>query len=87
MQDFKVKSNSDPKLIAGAMARYLRVDEKINLQGIGPAAVNQAVKAVAIAQGYLITEGIKICCIPYFEDVEVEGQNRTSLHLLVERML
>ena len=54
------------------------------MQAIGPRAVNPAFKAVAIARGYLALDGINVICIPAFTEVEIEGQERTAIKLIVE---
>ncbi len=54
------------------------------MQTIGAGALNQAVKAVAIARGYLAPAGVDIWCYPAFVDVEIEGTERTAIKLFVE---
>ena len=54
------------------------------MQAIGAGALNQAVKAVAIARGFVAPAGVDLICIPAFAEVEVEGEDRTGIKLIVE---
>ena len=56
----------------------------LNAQAIGAGAVNQAIKAVAIARGYLQEDGLDVICIPEFTSVDIEGKERTALKLVIE---
>jgi stage V sporulation protein S len=85
MNIIKVASNSRSTAVAGAVAGVMREQDSVNVQAIGAGAVNQAVKAVAIARGYLELDGIDIICIPSFVEVSIEGQERTAVRLHVER--
>jgi stage V sporulation protein S len=69
--------------VAGAIAGAIREQGKVDVRAIGASAVNQAVKAVAIARGYLMPEGIDIVCIPFFSEVMIDGQKRTAICLIV----
>jgi Uncharacterized protein conserved in bacteria len=77
----KVAADSRPPAVAGAIAGAIREQGKVDVRAIGASAVNQAVKAVAIARGYLMPEGIDIVCIPSFAEVMIDGQERTAIHL------
>jgi stage V sporulation protein S len=52
---------------------------------IGAAAVNQAVKSIAIARGYVAPNGIDLICVPAFAQLEIDGESKTSIKFLVER--
>jgi len=80
----KVSAHSNATATAGALANTIRQQGQAELQGIGPKAVNQAVKAIAIARGYLASSGIDLVSLPGFVDVEIEGQPRTALRFLVQ---
>ena len=54
------------------------------VQAIGAGAVNQAIKAIAIARGYLEGDEIPIHCIPYFTEIEIDGQERTAIKMVVQ---
>ncbi len=84
MDVLKVSSKSSPSSVAGAMAGVVRQYGAVEVQVVGAGALNQAVKAVAIARGYLAPSGIDVVCIPTFVDVEIDGQSRTALRLLIE---
>jgi stage V sporulation protein S len=80
----KVSASSKPALVAGAIAGVVRERGRVELQAIGAAAINQAIKAVAIARGYVAPEGIDLVCVPGFVDVVVGTEVRTAISLIVE---
>jgi stage V sporulation protein S len=80
----KVSATSLTTSVAGAIAGVIRERRQADVQAIGASAVNQAVKAIAIARGYLQGDGIEIVCIPQFVEVEIEGQERTALRFAIE---
>lgn len=84
MEVLKVSSNSSPNKVAGALAGVLRENGNAELQAIGAGAINQGVKAVAIARGFVAPSGIDLICIPAFTDVEIDGEERTAIKLIVE---
>lgn len=81
----KVSAKSNPNSVAGALAAVLRERESVELQAVGAAAINQAVKAVAIARSYLAASAIDLTCVPSFIDVQIEGNERTGISLAIER--
>ncbi len=85
MDLIKVASNSRSTAVAGAIAGVMREQDNVDVQAIGAGAVNQAVKAVAIARGYLELDGIDIICVPSFVEVDIEGYERTAVRLHVAR--
>jgi stage V sporulation protein S len=70
--------------VAGAIAGVLRERGEVDVQVIGAAALNQAVKAIAIARSYVAAEGIDPICIPGFQDIEIGGEGRTAIRIHVE---
>ena len=84
MEVLKVSSKSKPNSVAGALAGVLREKGTAEIQAIGAGALNQAVKAVAIARGFVAPSGMDIICIPAFTDVEINGERRTAIKLTVE---
>lgn len=84
MEMIKVAADSRSTAVAGAIAGVIRERGKVDVRAIGASAVNQAVKAVAIARSYLMPEGIDIVCIPSFSEVMIDGQERTAVRLTVE---
>ena len=84
MEVLKVSAQSQPKSVAGALAAVLRVKSSAEVQAVGAGAVNQAVKAIAIARGFVAPSGIELICIPAFTDIMIEGEERTAIKLIVE---
>lgn len=80
----KVSSKSNPNAVAGAIAGLLNEGKKVEVDSIGAGALNQAVKAVAIARGFVAPTGVDLVCIPAFAEVEVEGEDRTGIRLIIE---
>jgi stage V sporulation protein S len=80
----KVAANSRTSAVAGAIAGVFRENQRAEVQAIGASAVNQAVKALALAKGYLVEDGYDIVCIPFFVDVEIDGKVRTAIRFIVE---
>jgi stage V sporulation protein S len=84
MDMIKVSANSRTAAVAGAIAGVVREHKRAEVQAIGAGAVNQAIKAVALATSYLKNDGINIVCIPEFVDVEIEDKVRTAIKMVVE---
>lgn len=80
----KVSSTSKPNSVAGAIAGIVREDGKVQIQIIGAGALNQAIKGVAIARGFIAPTGHELVCIPFFRDIEVNGETKTAIVLNVE---
>lgn len=83
MDYLKVSSKSSPASVAGAIAGLIKDGLPVEIQSVGAGAVNQAIKAVAIARGFLIPTGIDIVCAPTFQDIEIEGECRTAIRISV----
>jgi stage V sporulation protein S len=83
MEFLKVSSKSSPASVAGAIAGMVKDGVPVNLQAVGAGAVNQAIKAVAIARGFLIPTGIDISCAPSFADIDINGDIRTAIKVAV----
>lgn len=80
----RVAAQSRSTAVAGAIAGVIREHGRAEVQAIGAGAVNQAVKAAAIARGYLALEGLDVVLVPSFADVEIGGQERTAIRLAIE---
>jgi stage V sporulation protein S len=80
----KVSAKSRSTAVAGAIAGVIREQKHAEVQAIGAGAVNQAIKAIAIARGYLERDGLDIACVPTFVEVDVSGEERTAVKFLVE---
>lgn len=85
METLKVSANSQPKSVAGAIAAILRSNQDVEIQTIGAGAVNQAVKSVAIARGYVAPNGIDLVCVPAFSQSEIEGEIKTGIKFEILR--
>ena len=83
METLRVSATSRPNAIAGAIAALLRSQGNVEIQAIGPAAVNQTVKALAIARGYLVNDGLDLCTQPEFVKLDVQHEERTALKFSV----
>ena len=84
MDIIKVKANSRTAAVAGAIAGVMREHKHAEVQAIGAGAVNQALKAIIIAKGYLAEEGVTIMCDPGFVEVIIDSQERTAIRVVVE---
>ncbi|MCL2352237.1 MAG: stage V sporulation protein S [Firmicutes bacterium] len=85
METLKVSTNSVPKSVAGAIAAILRNRQPVEVIAIGAGAVNQTTKSIAIARGFVAPNGIDLICIPSFAQLDVDGQEKTSIRFLVEQ--
>ncbi|HUA07930.1 MAG TPA: stage V sporulation protein S [Candidatus Acidoferrales bacterium] len=81
----KVSAKSNPNAVAGALAAVMRERESAEIQAVGAGAINQAIKAVAIARSYLKDSDIDVVCIPSFITVAISENERTGIALTVER--
>ena len=84
MDLIKVSATSRTSAVAGAIAGVVREHKRAEVQAIGAGAVNQAVKALILATGYLKGDGIDVVAIPEFVNVEIEDKIRTAIKLVVE---
>jgi stage V sporulation protein S len=84
MDVLKVSAKSNPNAVAGALAGVLREQGRAEMQAIGAGALNQAVKAVAIARGFVAPSGVDLICVPAFTDIIIDGEERTAIKIIVE---
>lgn len=84
MNMIKVSATSRPSAVAGAIAGIVREHHRADVQAIGAGAVNQAMKALILATGYLRLDGIHVRCVPEFADVTIEDKMRTAIKLVIE---
>jgi len=84
MEILKVSAKSNPNSVAGALVGVLKEKNAAEIQTIGAGALNQAIKAIAIARGFVSSNGMDLVCIPAFTDVEIDGDKRTAMRLIVE---
>ena len=84
METLKVSSKSNPSSVAGALANVFRDKGTVEIQAVGAGALNQAIKAIAIARGFEAPSGKNLFCIPAFTDITIDGEERTAIKLIVE---
>ena len=84
MEVLKVSSKSKPNSVAGALANAFREKQTVEIQAVGAGSLNQAIKAIAIARGYVAPTGKDLICIPAFSDMMIDGEERTAIKLIVE---
>ena len=84
MNLIKVSATSRTSAVAGAIAGVFRQHQRAVVQAIGAGAVNQAVKALIVATGYLRLDGIQVCFVPEFAEVTIDDKVRTAIKLTVE---
>jgi stage V sporulation protein S len=83
MDVIKVSATSRTSAVAGAIAGVIREHKRAEVQSIGAGAVNQAVKALVLASGYLKSDGIEITCLPEFAEIDIDGKTRTAIKFVV----
>ena len=84
MEILKVSSKSNPNSVAGALANVFREKGKVEIQAVGAGALNQAIKGIAIARGFVSPSGKNLVCIPAFSDITIEGEEKTAIKLIIE---
>ena len=84
MEILKVSSKSNASSVAGALANVFRDKGIVEIQAVGAGAINQAIKAIAIARGFFAPNGKNLVCIPAFSDISIDGEERTAIKLIVE---
>lgn len=84
METLKVSSKSNPNSVAGALANVFREKGSVEIQAVGAGALNQAIKAIAIARGFVAPSGKNLVVIPAFSDITIEGEEKTAIKLIIE---
>ena len=84
MELLKISSKSNPNSVAGALVGVIREKGTAEIQAIGAGALNQAIKSVAVARGFVAPSGMDLVCIPAFTEVEIDGEERTAIKLIVQ---
>ena len=84
MEILKVSSKSNSSKVAGAIANIFREKGCVEIQTIGAGSLNQAIKAICIARGFVAPSGINLVCIPALTDIEIDGSEKTAIKLIVE---
>ena len=84
MEILKISTKSKPSSIAGALANAFKVRDVVEMQTVGAGAINQGIKGIAIARGYVAPSGYDLVCTPAFSSVDVDGESKTAMKLIVE---
>ena len=84
MEVLKVSSKSNPNSVAGALAGIVREQGAVEMIPSERGLLNQAIKAIAIARGFIAPSGMELTCVPAFADILINGEERTAIRLLVE---
>ncbi|MBR1386212.1 MAG: stage V sporulation protein S [Bacilli bacterium] len=84
METLKVSSKSNPNNVAGAITNILKEKDKVEVQVIGAGALNQLVKAIIIARGFVAPLGKNIVCIPSFNDIKINDEEKTAIKMIIE---
>lgn len=84
MEVLKVSTKSNPNSVAGALAAIIKEKNIVEIQAVGAGAINQAVKAIAIARGFVAPSGKDIICVPAFTDIIIDGEERTAIKLIIQ---
>jgi stage V sporulation protein S len=84
LEILKVSASSNPKSVAGALAAVVRENTSAEVQAVGAGAVNQSIKAITIARGYVAPNGIDLVCIPAFSEIDIDGEERTAIRFIVQ---
>ena len=84
MEVLKVSTKSNPNSVAGALAAIIKEKNIVEIQAVGAGAINQAVKAIAIARGFVAPSGKDIVCVPAFTDIQIDGEERTAIKLIIQ---
>ena len=84
MEVLKISSKSNPNSVAGAIAGLVKENDRAEMQAIGAGALNQGIKAIAIARGFMAPSGKDIICTPTFADINIEGNQKTAIKLITQ---
>lgn len=84
MEILKISAKSSPNGVAGAIAGLVKENGKVEMQAIGAGAINQAIKAVAIARGFVAPSGVELTCTPSFTEVTIDNEEKTGIRFTVE---
>ncbi len=83
MDVLRISTKSNPNSVAGAIAGLIKEKGKAEMQAVGAGALNQAIKAIAIARGFVAPSGINLICIPGFVEIQIEGEDKSAIKLVV----
>ena len=84
MEVLRISAQSIPKSVAGALTAVIREKGRAEIQAVGAGAVNQAIKAIAIARGFVAPNGLDLVVVPAFAEISIDGEVRTAIKFIVE---
>lgn len=84
---FKTSAHSNPNSLAGAITNVIKHGDSVEIQAVGAAAVNQSVKAIAIARGFLAPTGHDLICSPVFSEIMIGAEMKTAIKIYVDDKL
>ena len=84
MKKIRVSTTSKSVTLANSIVVMLRDDTSIQISAIGAGAVNQAIKAIAVARGMIASRGLDLVCMPAFRNVFIDGIEKTAMDITVE---
>ena len=84
---FKTSAHSNPNSLAGALANVIKKGDNVEIQAVGAAAVNQSMKAIAIARGFLAPTGHDLTCSPAFSEIEIGAETKTAIKIFIDDKL
>ena len=84
METLKVSSKSNTNSIAGALANVLKDESTVEIQAVGAGALNQAIKGIIIARGFMAPSGKNLYCIPSFASIMIDNEERTAIKIVIE---
>ena len=82
MEVLKISAKSNPNSVAGAITELVKENTKVEIQAIGAGAINQAVKSIAVARGYLAPIGIDLVCVPAFVEIKIDEISKTGIKFM-----
>jgi stage V sporulation protein S len=79
----KVAAKSNPSTVAGAIANNVRDGKQVEIVAMGPESINNTVKAIAIARGFLRGDGMDASCKPEFIHLTIDGEKKSAIKFLL----
>lgn len=86
MEILKASSKSNASALAGALAKVIKDNGTAEIQAVGAGAINQSIKAIAIARGFLAPIGIELVCVPAFTEINIDNEVKTAIKLIVKSL-
>ena len=83
--EFPVSAQTEPSKLGSSIAYAIKANQEVELKAIGAAAVNQAIKGVAVARSFAVVNGNDLVCVPWFSNSEIGGVDKTTITILVKR--